>query len=170
MLVRAQGAWISDDEITRITQFIEQHSNVEFDETFNKKLSKIKEASLDGDDEIEDEETDVQDKTAEKERVKAEASASDFKKAVECIINTNRASTSHFQRRLGWGYNHAAKIMDMLEEAGVIAAQQGAGPRQIMMDRMQLMEVFNGGDAVQGEDAGEAPADETADLFTEEDQ
>jgi S-DNA-T family DNA segregation ATPase FtsK/SpoIIIE len=170
MLVRAQGAWISDDEITRITQFIEQHSNVEFDETFNKKLSKIKEASLDGDDESEDEETDMQDKTAEKERVKAEASASDFKKAVECIINTNRASTSHFQRRLGWGYNHAAKIMDMLEEAGVIAAQQGAGPRQIMMDRMQLMEVFNGGDAVQGDDAGENPADETAELFTEENQ
>ena len=151
MLVRAQGAWISDEEITRITQFIEQHSNVEFDETFNKKLSKIKEASIDDDENGEDEDSDVQDRSAEKERVKAEANASDFKKAVECIINTNRASTSHFQRRLGWGYNHAAKILDLLEQKGIVSGQQGAGPRQILMDQQQLVDIFNGGESGGGE-------------------
>ena len=162
MLIRAQGSWISDEEITRITGFIEQHSNVEFDAGFSKKLSKIKEASLDED---EDDETEETDPGAEREKVKAENNASDFKKAVECIINTNRASTSHFQRRLGWGYNHAAKIMDMLEEAGVIAPQQGAGPRQIMMDRQQLIDLFNGEESAS---ATEETDIETTELFTEE--
>jgi S-DNA-T family DNA segregation ATPase FtsK/SpoIIIE len=167
MLIRAQGAWISDEEIGRVTQFIEQHSQVEFDPAFNKKLSKIKEASLDDDDEEEEEENqESADGVTARERVKAEANASDFKKAIECIINTNRASTSHFQRRLGWGYNHAAKIMDMLEEAGVIGPQQGAGPRQITMDRMQLMEQLNGGE-VSEVNAAEPEADE---IFTEDNQ
>ena len=167
MLIRAQGAWISDEEIGRVTQFIEQHSQVEFDPAFNKKLSKIKEASLDDDDEEDEEENqESTDGVTARERVKAEANASDFKKAIECIINTNRASTSHFQRRLGWGYNHAAKIMDMLEEAGVIGPQQGAGPRQITMDRMQLMEQLNGGEASEV-NAAEPEADE---IFTEDNQ
>ena len=84
------------------------------------------------------------------EQVKAEENASDFKKAVECIINTSRASTSHFQRKLGWGYNHSAKIMDMLEDAGVIGPQIGAGPRQIIMDQEQLLSVFNSGSGPEG--------------------
>ena len=93
-----------------------------------------------------------------REQVKAEENASDFKKAVECIINTNRASTSHFQRKLGWGYNHSAKIMDMLEDAGIIGPQSGAGPRQIVMDQQQLLDIFNG-NGTAGSAAVAAPAE-----------
>ena len=46
LLVRAQGAWISDGEIANITDFIQEHSNVQFDETFAKKLGRVKEASI----------------------------------------------------------------------------------------------------------------------------
>ncbi len=165
LLIRAQGAWISDAEIERITNFIEEHSSVQFDAGFSKKLNKIKESTYD-DEEEEDEETSTESAEDAREKVKAEESASDFKKAVECIINTNRASTSHFQRRLAWGYNHAAKIMDMLEDAGVIAPQSGAGPRQIIMDQQQLLELFNG-DAAAADDAA---GDGEPDLFTEEQQ
>lgn len=167
LLIRAQGAWISDAEIERITNFIEEHSNVQFDAGFSKKLSKIKESTFDDDDEDEEESAEsAESAEAAREKVKAEESASDFKKAVECIINTNRASTSHFQRRLAWGYNHAAKIMDMLEDAGVIAPQSGAGPRQIIMDQQQLLELFNGDAAAPDDSAG----DDEPDLFTEEQQ
>ena len=147
LLVRAQGAWISDEEIARITEFIEKHSNTEFDDRFTKKLATIKEEEVDlfADDEPKTSGDDAKEVAAvQREQVKAEENASDFKKAVECIINTNRASTSHFQRKLGWGYNHSAKIMDMLEDAGVIGPQVGAGPRQIIMDQDQLMAVFKG--------------------------
>ena len=147
LLIRAQGAWISDPEIANVIKFIEQHSNVQFDQRFTKKLGTIKEEVVDLFAEDTDGEQDKSDAAAQREQVKAEENASDFKKAVECIINTNRASTSHFQRKLGWGYNHSAKIMDMLEAAGIIGPQSGAGPRQIIMDQQQLLAVFNGNGA-----------------------
>ena len=144
LLIRAQGAWIRDDEVSAVTHFIEEHSATQFDDRFTKKLSTLKEEEVDlygegggGDDA---ERAAAQEA---REQVKAENNASDFKKAVECIINTQRASTSHFQRKLGWGYNHSAKIMDMLEDAGIIGPQIGAGPRQIIMDQEQLLAVFN---------------------------
>ena len=178
VLVRAQGAWISDSEIAAVTAFIEQHSSTDFDERFTKKLGTIKEAELDPFAEDDDEANSAaakEEAAAAKAQVKAEESASDFKKAVECIINTNRASTSHFQRRLGWGYNHSAKIMDMLEAAGVIGPQSGAGPRQIIMDQQQLLAVFNGdgtaSDAPPAAGAdGELPPDDTFTTTTEDQQ
>ncbi len=148
MLIRAQGAWISDDEIYRIVGFIEQHSNVQFDEKFAKKLGTIKDEE---EDLFADPEADAAAaKTAATEaraQVKADAEADDFKKAVEVVINTHRASTSHFQRQLGWGYNHAAKILDMLTERGIVSPPQGMGPRQIVMSQEELMTVFNDGTA-----------------------
>ena len=99
-----------------------------------------------------------------------------LKRAVEVIINTNRASISHFQRRLGIGYNNAAKLCDRLEEEGIIGPQHGAGPRPIIMDQQQLLAVFNGngGAGENAEAGGEAAAeaesaDDTGDLFTQED-
>ncbi|MBQ6522560.1 MAG: DNA translocase FtsK [Atopobiaceae bacterium] len=173
LLIRAQGAWISDQEIASVTRYIEEHSSTEFDDRFTNKLSTIKEEEIDiFADETGGSDTGKDAAAAAKEQVKAEENASDFKKAVECIINTNRASTSHFQRKLGWGYNHSAKIMDMLEDAGIIAPQSGAGPRQIIMDQDQLLAVFNGG----RDEAFAAPGGEDGDGggaeqdFNEEEQ
>ena len=81
--------------------------------------------------------------TSEQEHAVTIADLKDFKKAVECIIATRRASTSHFQRHLGWSYNHAAHMLDMLTKSGVISAQNGMGPRQIIMDQAQLMALLN---------------------------
>jgi S-DNA-T family DNA segregation ATPase FtsK/SpoIIIE len=174
ILIRAQGAWISDPEIARITNFIEQHANPQFDEKFAKKLGTIKEAEIDpfADADGESEEPKESAPSA-REMVKAAAEADDFKKAIECIINTNRASTSHFQRRMGWGYNHAAKILDLLEQKGIVSPQQGAGPRQILMDQQQLLDIFNGGESSQPPQAApDAPPADTDDdqmtLITEE--
>ena len=172
LLIRAQGAWISDPEIANIIKFIEQHSNVQFDQRFTKKLSTIKEEEVDlFADPDEDAANAKAEAATQREQVKAEENASDFKKAVECIINTNRASTSHFQRKLGWGYNHSAKIMDMLEDAGIIGPQSGAGPRQIIMDQQQLLDIFNGGNGTPVRaaepDSASKPSAESADLFTE---
>ena len=174
LLIRAQGAWISDPEIARITDFIEQHSNTQFDEKFAAKIGKIKEQSLEDDDE-EEEEQSPEEAAAAKAQIKADENASDFKKAVECIIETKRASTSHFQRRLGWGYNHSAKIMDQLEDAGIIGPQQGAGPRPIIMDQAQLEAILNGENGTvgeQGPDDGAEPTGEGSDdtQLTEEQQ
>ena len=160
LLVRAQGAWISDDEIARVTAFIEQHANTQFDEKFKKNLDRIKDQEIDPFAELNAEDAAAAEKenaAAAREQVKADAAASDFKKAVECVINTKRASTSHFQRQMGWGYNHAAKILDMLEAKGIVAPASGMGPRQIIMNEDELMAIFNsqdGGDETAAEPAG----------------
>lgn len=148
LLIRAQGAWISDDEIMNITEFIEQHSKPQFDEVFTSKLNRVKEAAiLDPFAGIDDDsETKAENKAAQREMVKAAAKADDFKKAIECVINTKRASVSHFQRQMGWGYNHAAKILDLLTERGVVSPPQGMGPRQIVMDEDQLIKLLNDDD------------------------
>ena len=149
LLVRAQGAWISDGEIANITNFIQEHSNLQFDETFAKKLGRVKEASIEdpfaSNEDDPDNQKQEESGPSAREQVKASEDADLFKRALECIINTNRASVSHFQRRLGIGYNHAAKLCDKLEDAGVIGPQQGAGPRPIIMDQQQLLAIFNGG-------------------------
>ena len=167
-LVRAQGAWISDPDIASVIQFIEEHSSQKFDQRFAKKLETIKEEEVDlfADP---DAEASAQKAAAaeQKAQVKADAEADDFKKAVECVINTRRASTSHFQRQMGWGYNHAAKILDMLTARGIVSEPQGIGPRQIVMSQDELLAIFNGTDgssaeAAQGGDGeGEAPDDTT---------
>jgi S-DNA-T family DNA segregation ATPase FtsK/SpoIIIE len=173
LLIRAQGAWISDPEIAHVVQFIEQHSNQDFDPRFAKKLETIKDEEVDL---FADPEADAQTQRAaaaeQKAQVKADAEADDFKKAVECVINTGRASTSHFQRQMGWGYNHAAKILDLLTERGVVSPPQGMGPRQIVMSQEELLAVFNGGDSGAAPDAAQADAQPAAEqaLFTQEGQ
>ncbi len=191
LLVRAQGAWISDEEITRITGFIEQHSSTQFDKKFADKLGKVKEASIedpfaDNADDPDNQKSDEEGEAQSAATVKAAEDADLYKRALECVINTQRASTSHFQRRLGIGYNHAARLCDKLEDAGVIGPQRGAGPRQILMSQDQLLAIFNGGDAstvaasgsaavegdVQGEDAAQniSTNRETDDSFIQEEQ
>ncbi len=149
LLTRAQGAWISDEEIQNITAFIERHATVQFDETFATKLGRVKEAAIDDPFASNEDDPDNQAPTGEssattRELIKEAAATDDFKKAVECVIQTKRASTSHFQRQLGWGYNHAARILDMLTERGIVSAPQGMGPRQIIMDQDQLVAILNG--------------------------
>ena len=59
----------------------------------------------------------------------------DYEKAIAVIRETRRASTSHFQRKIGWGYNHACVVIDRLEENGVIGPDTG-GPREIFWDKI----------------------------------
>ncbi len=55
-----------------------------------------------------------------------------YARALEVVRTTNHASTSHLQRKMGIGYNHAARLIDLLEERGVIGPQVGAQPREIV--------------------------------------
>ena len=149
-LIRAQGAWISDDEINRITGFIQQHSTQKFDEAFKNKLDKIKAAKDDDGNTVDDD----QDKPTRREIAKAASAASDVKKAIACLINTKRASVSHFQRQMGWGYNHAAVILDKLADQGIVSQASGMGPRQILMEADALERLLNE-DEAPSESAGE---------------
>ena len=147
-LLRAQGAYISDDEIRNILGFIGEHANPQFDEMLTKRLEKIKEA--DPSDSLKDPE----EESSEAAEPLAAPSASGlpapsgmtqnkedvlYRRALEVLQATKRASTSHLQRRMGIGYNHAARLIDLLEERGVIGPARGAGPREILLDPETLL-------------------------------
>ena len=147
LLIRAQGAWVSDPEIGRITDFIAEHANVQFDKTFASKLAKVKEAAIE--DPFADNEDDPDNAPKPPEGASTFVTSNGgvappgmtsskeeelYNRALEVVRLTKRASTSHLQRRMGIGYNHAARLIDLLEERGVIGPIKSAGPRDILID------------------------------------
>jgi len=61
----------------------------------------------------------------------------EFDEAVNCVIAAGKASTSYLQRKMSLGYNKAARIMDQLEKAGVVAAAEGVKPRSILITSLE---------------------------------
>jgi len=59
--------------------------------------------------------------------------------AMELIVRTNRATISHFQRHLRWGYNSASQVMERLEGMGVLLAELPVGPRKIVWSQEQIV-------------------------------
>ncbi|MBN2164275.1 MAG: DNA translocase FtsK 4TM domain-containing protein [Pontiellaceae bacterium] len=112
-LIRLQGVYTSDDEINRITSYCKEQSQPEFIQEIHEKIDKpttdLPEMDNGGDDEI-------------------------VEQAMEVIRQTKRASTSSLQRRLRIGYTRAARVMDLLEERGIVGPPDGAGPREILID------------------------------------
>ncbi len=111
--IRSQGAFTSDGEIDRVTKFWKEQSQPEFITEIHSKIEK-KETDLPDMDNGEDDEI--------------------VEQAMEVIRQTKRASTSSLQRRLRIGYTRAARVMDLLEERGIIGPPDGAGPREILID------------------------------------
>jgi S-DNA-T family DNA segregation ATPase FtsK/SpoIIIE len=116
--VRAQGVLVLDKEITRIVDFIGAHAKPRFEPDLAQKLQRNVNLP-DGDASEEDEEL--------------------VEQCIEVIRQTNRASVSVLQRRLRIGYTRAARIMDLLEERGVVGPNKGAEPREILMDLDEQM-------------------------------
>ncbi|NQU10622.1 DNA translocase FtsK, partial [bacterium] len=112
-LIRAQGVLIQDDEIRRIVDHIAEQSKPRFEPSIHQKLQKSSAGGLDEPDE------------ADEELVE---------QALEVIRQNNRASVSSLQRRLRIGYTRAARIMDLLEERGIVGPSRGAEPREILTD------------------------------------
>jgi len=122
---RLQGAYLSDEEISRITEYIKANSGeAEYMEgiTDRQKVSGVAGVGLDGNHGDEDEL---------------------MQEAKEIIINMGRASTSLLQRRLRVGYGRAASILDALEEAGVIGPSNGSKPREVMVSKEQFASMNN---------------------------
>jgi S-DNA-T family DNA segregation ATPase FtsK/SpoIIIE len=57
-----------------------------------------------------------------------------YTQALDVLKSTKRASTSMIQRRLRIGYNRAARIMDLMEEKGIVGPENGSSPREILVD------------------------------------
>lgn len=114
-LIRAQGVLVMDDEIHRLLEFWGRQGAAQFVPEIHSKLSKKMILPSDLSEEDEEDEALVE-------------------QAIEIIRQTNRASVSILQRRLRIGYTRAARIMDLLEERGIVGPGKGAEPREILID------------------------------------
>ena len=111
-LIRAQGVLVTDDEIQRVVQFVSAQSPPAFDTTMHEKLQ----AAATSDEDVTEEDEEL------------------VEKCLEIIRQEKRASTSLLQRRLRLGYTRAARIVDILEQRGILGPGEGAKPREILVD------------------------------------
>jgi S-DNA-T family DNA segregation ATPase FtsK/SpoIIIE len=113
-LIRAQGALITDQEIQSVVDFIAKQGKPNYDVEIHQQLSKP--ANTFGDESGIDEDEEI------------------IQQCIEVIRSEQKASVSLLQRRLRLGYTRAARIMDELENRGVVGPSKGAEPRDILID------------------------------------
>ena len=126
--VRIQGTFVRDEEISRVLDFIKQSATVQYDEAMIEAMEKH--AIQDG-------------KKGASSADADEETGSDpmLKQAVEVVIDAGQASTSLLQRRCKLGYARAARIMDEMEQKGIIGPYEGAKPRAVLISRQQWLEM-----------------------------
>ena len=123
---RVQGCFITEEEVQRVVDFVKQDSAPEYSREIEQEIERRAEqggksaAAPSGTQEPEEQDGD--------ELTPA---------AVEVLLETGQASVSMLQRRLKLGYARAARIMDELEEKGIVGPFEGSKPRQILVTREQ---------------------------------
>lgn len=118
-LERIQGAFLSDDEVMAITDYAKKHGTTDY----------LEEDIFEEDDPKDEEEAD-DDPAAE--YLDDDSDEALYEKAKEIVYERKMASASYLQRRMKIGYNRAARIIEMMEERGIIGPQQGSKPREIL--------------------------------------
>lgn len=120
-LVRSQGAFCSDEEVMSIVEFMQQHNGLPiYKQDVQEQIDRA--GSDDGDGKGGGGDGDMGDD----EEL--------YQQALEVLKASKRASTSNIQRRLRIGYNRAARIIDLLEDNGIVGPENGSSPREILVD------------------------------------
>ena len=122
---RIQGAFVSDDEVEKIVSFVKSNGEAQYSEDILKTIENSnkpeKELKEDGDP---DDDTDPF-----------------LMDAIDVVVETGQASTTFIQRKFKVGYARAGRIIDQLEERGIISGYQGSKPRQVLMTKEKLAEL-----------------------------
>ncbi|MCM8763328.1 MAG: hypothetical protein NC829_03055 [Candidatus Omnitrophica bacterium] len=112
-LIRAQGSFVKDAEIQRVVDFIKAQAEPVYDEEI------FKESKTAG---------------------FAEGEKDDlYDEAVRLVMETGQASVSILQRRMRLGYTRAARLIDAMEQAGLVGPYEGSKPRKILADRKEWL-------------------------------
>ncbi len=114
---RIQGAWITESEINRIVNYVCEQQKAQYDQRFQNLDTQEKTTTgVDANTEVEDEYDDPL-----------------YNDIVEFVVTTGKASASLLQRRFKLGYNRAARVIDLLEERGIIGPMNGSKPREVLV-------------------------------------
>jgi S-DNA-T family DNA segregation ATPase FtsK/SpoIIIE len=137
-LARIQGAFVTEEEIARVTGHWAKQGEPEFEEEL---LEVHEQKGVETEDDFDPDSDDLLDE------------------AIRTVVQTETASVSMIQRRLRVGYTRAGRLIDMLERRGVISGYEGSKPRQVLITEADLSRVLAGGQAaepvaVESDDAG----------------
>ena len=125
--MRVQGAWVSDQEVHAVTEYIKQRHESTYDEDVVEKINQ----SVMSD--------------AEKEEASEEYDPR-LPEAVEIVIEAGQASISMLQRRMRVGYARAGRLIDDMAQRGIVSEADGAKPRTVLITREQFQQMFDEGE------------------------
>ena len=124
--VRVQGCYVSDEEISSIVEFVKKTKTIEYDENVIQEIERN--ASSEGE---------------KGESQESEGGSADpmMDEAIRCVVEAGQASTSLLQRRLRLGYARAGRLIDDMEQLGIVGPHEGSKPRQVLMTHAQWLEM-----------------------------
>ena len=137
--VRVQGCFITPEEIERVVAYVKSNGEAQYsDEVMQKIEESIQEKDKKGGSSSSGSSADISDGNDGDELLPA---------AVEVVLETGQASVSMLQRRLKLGYSRAARLVDQMEERGIVGPFEGSKPRQLLISRekWQEMQMAKGG-------------------------
>ena len=127
---RIQGCFVSDEEVERVVEFVKNSGKANYDDNIMIEIER--QAAIE-----------KQQRTGNAEEA-ADAEDPMLSEAIKVVVELGQASTSLLQRKLKLGYARAARIIDQMEERGIIGGYEGAKPRQVLITHDQLMEMQAG--------------------------
>ena len=125
---RVQGAFVSDDEVEKIVDFVKSNGTATYSEDILESI----------------ENNNKSDKELAQEQAADDDTDPFLMDAIQTVVETGQASTSFIQRRFKVGYARAGRIIDQMEERGVISGYQGSKPREVLMTLDKLNELKMG--------------------------
>ena len=134
--IRVQGAFISDDEVTELVDFVKEKTTAQYDESVIEALDRV----------------DSADKKKEEEKAEEDVDPL-LMECAELAVDAGQISASMIQRKYRVGYARAGRILDQMEQKGFISGFEGSKPRQTLITREQL-------NRIAGVEPGAAPYDE----------
>ena len=125
--IRVQGSFVSDKEVEKIVDFLKSNGEATYSEDIIEKIETAKAPDKELKEKDEDDDTDEL-----------------LMEAIDVVVETRQASTSFIQRRFKVGYARAGRIIDQMEERGIISGYQGSKPREVLMTKERLAELKMG--------------------------
>ena len=122
--IRVQGAFVSDGEVEKIVDFIKSNGTANYSEDILETIENSNKSDKELQEMSEEDDTDPF-----------------LMDAIDVVVETGQASTSFIQRRFKVGYARAGRIIDQMEEKGVISGYQGSKPRQVLMSKEKWEEL-----------------------------
>ncbi len=129
--VRVQGCYATDEEIEGVTDFIKNQNKAQYNEDIEEQIRRITAEDLDN-----------KSKGGSEEEGELQVDAK-MEEAIKCVIDAGQASTSLLQRRLKVGYARAGRMIDDMEQMGIVGPHQGAKPRDVLITYQDWLERSN---------------------------